>query len=851
MNYQSEAPAGDHLTGDQEKGVFFKSHELGEKPNKNTSDISNAGGSLLSSALLLLKSGVSVIPVDPETKTPPTGFLWKAYQTTLMSELIASKTKWRAMAAICGNVSGNLEVIDFDIYAEWFSPWAELVEQHEPGLICRLLQQKTKNNGKHIFYRCPGIEIPGNEKLASGKIEVVGGGEHEYKGKKYNAHQEIGQWYIYPCYIETKGEGGYFLASPSPGYKVLNGSFLNIPEITPEEREILIRSAIALNKYVKPKKEYRTNINGDRPGDIFNERGDIRPILQKHGWIEARGRGDYDHWTRPGKDRGISASLIDRKIFYIFTTNAPPFEEKTAYAPFSVYTLLEHGGDFEAAARELKKEGYSSDQSESRKGADWEEPVPLDIHQLPTMPDNLLPGSVGEMARSVSEFTETPYELAAGMALATVSASIAGKYEIEIKHGYSEPLNEYFAVALEPGNRKTAVVEAMTIPIVRWEAIQAENIRLEIIRRSSTNKAIESRINRLNQDYAKAKDDFTRKDILDEIQSIKMGLEPELYPPRIFTQDVTPEQLGVLMVQQGGRMAIISDEGGVFDTFNGRYSKNGGPNLDLLLKGHSGSPVRVDRRSSDPVYINKPAITLGLSPQPETLVKIGNMPEFRGRGVLARIKYLLPNSPLGFRKLSGPPIPARIVVDYEKFINTLLDIPTPKDDYPPKIKLAASAFREWNDFAHFVETEMRPGGGYEFIKDWAGKLPGAAARLAGLIHIMDMGGSEISLETMNNALDLASVFVGHALVVFDMMGADESLNVARRIWGWVEREHEKSFTKREAFNALKGVFHNMEKMEPGFKVLEERNYIAITKQNTGGRPSCLCDVNPSITKGWI
>jgi len=51
------------------------------------------------------------------------------------------------------------------------------------------------------------------------------------------------------------------------------------------------------------------------------------------------------------------------------------------------------------------------------------------------------------------------------------------------------------------------------------------------------------------------------------------------------------------LAAHGGHIAIMSPEGGVFDTFAGRYS-SGVPNLDTLLKGWSAEPVRVDRRGA-------------------------------------------------------------------------------------------------------------------------------------------------------------------------------------------------------------------------------------------------------------
>ncbi len=48
-------------------------------------------------------------------------------------------------------------------------------------------------------------------------------------------------------------------------------------------------------------------------------------------------------------------------MFYVFSANATPFEPQRAYSPFSVYTLLEHGKDYEQAARCLRQIGYGGD----------------------------------------------------------------------------------------------------------------------------------------------------------------------------------------------------------------------------------------------------------------------------------------------------------------------------------------------------------------------------------------------------------------------------------------------------------------------------------------------------------
>jgi Protein of unknown function (DUF3987) len=91
-----------------------------------------------------------------------------------------------------------------------------------------------------------------------------------------------------------------------------------------------------------------------------------------------------------------------------------------------------------------------------------------------------------------------------------------------------------------------------------------------------------------------------------------------------------------------------SAEGGVFDIIGGRYNGNV-PNLDVWLKGHSGDPIRIDRKGRPPEYIPRPALTLGLMMQPDVLKSIAAQKTFRGRGLLARFMYAMPVSKVGRR----------------------------------------------------------------------------------------------------------------------------------------------------------------------------------------------------------
>ncbi len=139
---------------------------------------------------------------------------------------------------------------------------------------------------------------------------------------------------------------------------------------------------------------------------------------------------------------------------------------------------------------------------------------------------------------------------------------------------------------------------------------------------------------------------------------------------------------------------------------------------------------------------------------------------------------------------------------------------------PVTLRFSAEAFEQWKAFQLEVEEKLREGGEYEYIQDWAGKLPGVAARIAGIFHcIENVSGSHLSkkitAKTIGQAIELVNILSIHALVVFDLMGASDEVSVGRNIWKWIEKKKEAKFTKRDCYQCLKGQYSKVIYLKPG------------------------------------
>jgi replicative DNA helicase len=289
-----------------------------------------------------LKLQLSVIPAG-EDKVPT--IKWKKYESERMKEeevdVLFNGGNVKYLGIVCGAISGNLEVIDVDTkHDKTNTLWDNLrglIEDNLPEIYKSLVIAQTKSGGYHIYYKCSSIAK--NIKLSN----------------KTNRD----------TLIETRGEGGYVVAPPSPGYKYLQGDPSIIPTITPEDRNRLFSIARSFNELeeVKPKiptiSSNSYSSKGNSPFEDYNQRGDLLSLLESRGWKVLFQSGQNIHVLRPGdtdsKTSGnFNLALRTLKVF----SSSTEFNPDKAYSPAQVFSLLECSGDHKLAYRRLLELGY-------------------------------------------------------------------------------------------------------------------------------------------------------------------------------------------------------------------------------------------------------------------------------------------------------------------------------------------------------------------------------------------------------------------------------------------------------------------------------------------------------------
>jgi len=768
-------------------------------------------------AEIAYKARVTTIPVKEDGSKAPDVQSWSQYQTERptpeqMRAWFANGHHRDGIGAVMG--PGGLQGIDFDDRASWARfalRCADVGLGEVLARVCRGYYERTPR-GFHLFFYCNVVE--GNAKLAQRPKRPE---EMDHPNDRVKT------------LIETRGTGGYFVVAPSCGavhesgrpYEAVQGSLDHIKTIPEDERAALFDVARSLDQM--PVQEARpaprpssSPTNEKRPGDDFNRRADWADILQPHGWTHVFTKGVEGHWRRPGKRRGISATtnFNDSGYFYVFTSSQSDFETERGYGKFSVYAILNHDGDFAEAARALATEGYgeptrnrtqttpglSSEDFEYGFGSEstplddpepWGDPTPIRVAAPPPLPLASLPDWLSDEVKAISVATQTPTDLPYLHGMAVLATAVQGKAEVLVRDGYHEPLNLYGLSILPSGSRKSAVVEAVSAPLEVFEGECLTRLQPEIDEAESAKRIAEQRLAKSEKAAAVA-NSADREVAEHEARAAARDLADIEVPaaPRLLTDDCTPERFGGLLAEQGGRISVHSDEASLFEiALMGWYAQNGASNMEVLLKAHAGSRIRVDRQDRA-VQIDKPTATLGISTQPVTLEELAKRPEIRGRGFLARFLFVYPASPIGGRDPDPPAVPARVETRFTACMRRLLEWEGGTGDdgapAPHTLRLSPPAYRAWLDFVAWLEPQLAEGAALGHMTDWCSKLMGLVPRLSGQIHLAEWAGGNldswtvpISGDVMERAIALGRAAIPHAERVFDEMGQDEVFRGAR------------------------------------------------------------------------
>jgi hypothetical protein len=199
----------------------------GAPPNNSVSSGSELKNIMLNYALLYLNRGLSVIPLIYGDKKPAVE--WKEFQGRMATEEEVRNwfSKLHNIGIVCGSVSNNLIVIDFDS-EDKFKEFYEKLDKTYPELRDAVLNTWMVETGKgrHIYLRVKMEPSEFRERMRT-KVRLVEG-------------------------VDVKAEGGYVVAPPSLHPSGKQYGFINVGGVNDSIAEISYEDFQKVLNLIKP-----------------------------------------------------------------------------------------------------------------------------------------------------------------------------------------------------------------------------------------------------------------------------------------------------------------------------------------------------------------------------------------------------------------------------------------------------------------------------------------------------------------------------------------------------------------------------------------------------------------------
>ena len=114
---------------------------------------------------------------------------------------------------------------------------------------------------------------------------------------------------------------------------------------------------------------------------------------------------------------------------------------------------------------------------------------------------------------------------------------------------------------------------------------------------------------------------------------------------------------------------------------------------------------------------------------------------------------------------------------------------------PHVIQIERKAYQLWKEFQRDIETRLGPCEQLSDppLKHWGGKLAGAVAKLAALLHIGSLephtrpDDHRVSLQSMRRAIEVGYVLIEHAIAAHELAHSCGNASKASQIFDWLIR----------------------------------------------------------------
>ncbi|MDQ2719657.1 MAG: YfjI family protein [Bacteroidota bacterium] len=368
--------------------------------------------------------------------------------------------------------------------------------------------------------------------------------------------------------------------------------------------------------------------------------------------------------------------------------------------------------------------------------------------KIPDFPIHIFPQQLQQVIKCYCSTLNLNIDYAAVTVLYAFSVALGGHYSLTVKRGWVELPTLFVALVGKPGINKSGPISIFTQPLEKLEKVLFK---------------------RFLEEYATFKKGRSTKK-----ENDSNAITDEPVRRQLVIKDATQEAMLKALYDNPHGFAGIYDELAAFLKSFNKY-KSGGGDEEVMLSLFSGKSISVNRKSSEPIFIEKPFISIIGSIQPQVLINLlGN--NKIDNGLTHRFLFAFPENVIR-EDLSDDDVPEHIEELYQTFIDRILIADFfQADGYPAqKITLSKEGYDAYKIFRRKINETINNEKSNAISGIYA-KLDTYSLRIALILHVMRMGCHEqgidpyqVSADTFCKAAELIEYFENSALKVFKLM----------------------------------------------------------------------------------
>lgn len=445
-----------------------------------------------------------------------------------------------------------------------------------------------------------------------------------------------------------------------------------------------------------------------------------------------------------------------------------------ATPPYEPYALRDYGTNRRVNRSTEGSEPYGTDQTVVRS--------PVGSVVPDSFPLEALPAGLAKYVQSIADALPCPVDFPGAMVLAVLAACIGRKRGISPKASWTEYPVLWVAVVARSGERKSPAFDAVTKPLRKIQG-------------------------RLYAEYLSEKAKF---------ENDERDLPPTL--KQILTTDTTIEALKDILAANPTGVIYPADELSGFTRSMSQYKSGKGDDRQHWLSIWSGAQIVCNRRSSSPLVINTPFVSVTGGIQPDALGDV--IDDGREDGMSARFLFAYPD-----------PVPHRdwtedVVKDDVFYTSVCEELWRLSDN--KIVKLAPNAKQRFIEWVNEHRRDEPP----DNLRPFWSKCEGYCLRLALVLYLTrrqynETKGVRVDLESVTGAIKLIEYFQNHAQRVYGKVAVQSDRGRIGKFLQFVKK-HGGSVTAR--MTGLYGYAKDSDDAKRLFDELAEHGHGSVTEE---------------------